>query len=204
MPAYDVAALDRASLYRLMSGLIVPRPIAWISTRSAEGVLNLAPFSFFTVVGTDPPLVGISINMRKERGLKDTFVNITATGEFVVNFVDAAVLAKMDASSAEFPPEVNEFEAVGLTPAYDNRVVGAPRVSESPAQFECRHERSVDFGEYNFVVGEVVAVHLRDGLCGPNLRVDFDQFQWVGRLTGATYVAASPGFTLADGVHRNT
>lgn len=201
MAVFDVATLDRASVYRVMSGLVVPRPIGWISTRSATGVLNLAPFSFFTVVGTDPPLVGFSINMRKTRGFKDTFVNVRDTGEFVVNFVDAATLAAMDASSAEFAPEVDEFKAVGLTPAADNLFVKAPRVAESPAQFECRHERTIDFGEYNFIVGEVKAFHLRDGLCGPNLRIDFEQYQWVGRLTGATYVPASAGFKLANAAH---
>jgi len=201
MAALDVSTLDRAAIYRVLTGLVVPRPIGWISTLSTTGMPNLAPFSFFTVVGTQPPLVGFSVNMRKDRGFKDTFVNVQQTGEFVVNFVDAATVAAMDASSAEFPPEVNEFEEVGLTAVTDNLFVKAPRVAESPAQLECRHDRTIDFGEYNFVVGEVKAFHLREGLCNERLRIDFDKFDWIGRLTGSMYVHASTGFVVPDGVH---
>ena len=188
--------LDRAAIYRLLTGLVVPRPIGWISTLSTDGTPNLAPFSFFTVVGTERPLVGFSVNMTKDRGPKDTLVNVHATGEFVVNFVDAGTLVAMDASSAEFAPEVNEFEAVGLTATSENLFVAAPRVAESPAQMECRHERTVDFGEYSFIVGEVLAFHLRDGLCNEGLRVDLQSYQWVGRLTGGKYVHSTPGFIV--------
>jgi len=195
----DVATLDRAAIYRLLSGLIVPRPIAWVSAVSRSGVNNLAAFSFFTVVGNDPPLIGFSCNMTKPRGLKDTQVNIHDTGEFVVNIVDRDTLVRMDQSAEPYPPEVDEFVAAGLTPAWDTLRVKAPRVAESPAQFECRHERTVDFGEYAFIVGEVLAVHLRDGLTDERLRVDFDAFQWVGRLTGGQYCEKTAGFRVSEG-----
>jgi flavin reductase (DIM6/NTAB) family NADH-FMN oxidoreductase RutF len=196
MKSLSVSDLDRSATYRLLSGLIVPRPIAWVSTQSLAGVRNLAAFSFFTVVSADPPMIGMSLNMTKSRGLKDTYVNIHETGEFVVNVVDQNTVSSMDASSDEYPADVDEFDVVKVTPAYDTLYVKAPRVAESPAQFECVHERTVDFGEYNFVVGKIVAFHLRDGLSNEQLRVNFDDYKWVGRLTGAEYCSCTPGFKV--------
>jgi flavin reductase (DIM6/NTAB) family NADH-FMN oxidoreductase RutF len=195
MRTLRVSALERDATYRLLAGLVVPRPVAWVSTLSRSGVPNLAPFSFFTVVGASPPLLGVSINQGKARGPKDTFVNIRDTGEFVVNIGDADTVAAMEATSAEVPPEVDEFRLAGLTAVYDNCFVQAPRVAQAPAQFECVHERTVDFGEYAFVVGEVKAVHLREGLCDERLRIDLERFRWVGRLAGGQYCHATPGFT---------
>ena len=199
MKSLDASTLDRAALYRLLTGLIVPRPIAWVSSVSRGGVNNLAAFSFFTVVGNDPPLIGFSCNTTKPRGLKDTQVNIHETGEFVVNFVDRDNLVAMDRSAEPYSPDVDEFVAAGLTPVWDALRVKVPRVAESPAQFECRHERTVDFGEYAFIVGEVLAVHLRDGLTDERLRIDFDAYQWVGRLTGGQYCERTPGFRVSEG-----
>jgi len=202
MKSLDVAALDRASIYRVMTGLIVPRPIAWVSSLSSTGVPNLAAFSFFTVVSTEPPLLAFSINTSKSRGMKDTFINIHDTGEFVINMVDGATVAAMDESSEEYPPEVDEFALVGMTPAYDTLKVKAPRVAEAPAQFECRHERTVNFSDYSLIVGEVLALHLRDGLSDDRLRIDFDAYDWVGRLTGGQYVERSKGYSVPPSASR--
>lgn len=192
-----VADLDRDAAYRLLTGLVVPRPIAWVSTVSTDGVPNLAPFSFFTIVGASPPLLGVSVNQTNARGPKDTFANVRDTGGFVVNIGDQDTVAAIEATSAEVGPEVDEFVLAGLTAVHDTRVVRAPRVAEAAASLECVHERTVDFGEYAFVVGEVRAVHLRDGLCDERLRVDMDRFRWVGRLAGGRYCSATPGFVPA-------
>lgn len=197
--AVPVADLDRDALYRLLSGLVVPRPIAWVSTVSPAGVPNLAPFSFFTVVGASPALLGVSINQTKARGPKDTFANVRDTGAFVVNIGDEDTAAAIEATSAEVGPEVDEFRLAGLTALHDTLAVRVPRVAEAAASFECVHERTVDFGEYAFVVGEVRAVHLREGLCDARMRVDLDRFRWVGRLAGGRYCRATPGFVPARG-----
>lgn len=207
MKSIDIDTLDRNAVYRVLTGLIVPRPIAWVSSLSALGVRNLAAFSFFTVVSVAPPMIAFSINTSKSRGMKDTYVNIHETGEFVVNMVDHATVAAMDRSSQDYPPEVDEFALVGLTPVYDTLKVKTPRIAEAPAQFECRHERTVPFSDYSLIVGEVVALHLRDGLSSDRLRIDFDAYDWVGRLTGGEYVARTAGFTPsapAEGSDRGT
>ena len=103
------------------------------------------------------------------------------------------------ATSAEVDPSVDEFALAGLTALHDTIAVRVPRVAEAAASLECVHERTVDFGEYAFVVGEVRALHLRDGLCDARLRVDFEQFRWIGRLAGGRYCRASPGFVPTEG-----
>lgn len=194
MRKYPVSALDRDQVYRLLSGLVVPRPIAWISTVSATGILNLAPFSFFTVVGSDPPLLGVSINQRKARGPKDTLVNIEATGEYIINMASASLVDAVEISGTEVGPEVDEFRLAGLEPVYDTGLARVPRVAGAPAWFECVHHRSVDLGEYAFVVGEVRAVAIEEQLCTQNLRVDYDAFDWLGRLAGGLYCGEARRF----------
>jgi len=196
MKSIDTSTLDRSTIYRVLTGLIVPRPIAWVSSVSMTGVPNLAAFSFFTVVSTAPPMVAFSINTSKSRGMKDTFVNIHDTKEFVVNMVDHSTVAAMDLSAEEYPPEVDEFELAGVTPAYDTLHVKAPRVAEAPAQFECRHERTVAFADYSLIVGEVLAFHLAPGLSDERLRINFDAYQWVGRLTGGKYCDRTEGYSV--------
>ena len=189
MLSLSVDALDRDQIYRLLSGLVVPRPVAWISSISAAGVPNLAPFSFFTVVGSDPPLLGVSINQRKARGPKDTLVNIQSTGAFVINIAKASQVDAVEISGTDVPPEVDEFRLAGVTAVYDTRCGSVPRVGGAPAWFECAHHRTIDFGEYAFVVGEVRAIALDEVLCNDRLRIDYEQFDWLGRLAGGRYCA---------------
>lgn len=151
--------------------IVAPRPIGWISTRSATGVFNVAPYSFFNAFNDDPPILGFSCGGQH----KDTLRNVEATGEFAFNVVTRALAAAMNATSASVGPEVSEFELAGLTPA-PSRLIGAPRVAESPVSFECksievRQLRSASGTpvEAWLVLGEVVAVHidkalLRDGI----------------------------------------
>jgi flavin reductase (DIM6/NTAB) family NADH-FMN oxidoreductase RutF len=151
--------------------IVAPRPIGWISSRSATGVLNLAPYSFFNAFCDNPPLVGFSCTGQK----KDSVNNVEQTGEFAYNLVTRSLAEAMNATSATVAPEVNEFELAGLTPA-PSRIISAPRVAESPVSFECRcteiHQLKAANGEKApawLVLGEVVAVHidkslLRDGV----------------------------------------
>ncbi|MGW8265945.1 MAG: flavin reductase family protein [Longimicrobiales bacterium] len=175
--------------YELLTSLVVPRPIGWISTRSASGRLNLAPYSFFAALSATPPLVGVSVGAR--RGVpKDTLRNIRDTGAFCVNVVSANLLEAMNTTSADVAPEVDEFELAGLTPL-PGEVVDAPRVSEAPASLECVLEKEVGLGDSanTLVIGEVKAVHLSGGLetVPGRLAVDPVSLQPVGRLWGDAY-----------------
>lgn len=152
------------------NAIVAPRPIGWISSRSGAGQLNLAPYSFFNAFNYTPPLVGFS-----SIGFKDTVRNVLETGEFVWNLTTRDLAEAMNQTCAPVPPEVNEFELAGLTPAA-SRVVSVPRVAESPVAFECRKTQSIQLqgadGELIdswLVLGEVVAVHiahhlLKDGI----------------------------------------
>jgi flavin reductase (DIM6/NTAB) family NADH-FMN oxidoreductase RutF len=185
----DPAALSHRDRYRLLSSLIIPRPIGWLSTRSASGLANLAPYSYFNAVSASPPLLAVSINLR--RGVpKDSLANIRETGAFCVNVVSGGLLEAMNASSADVAPEVDEFELTGLT-AIDGRVVDAPVVKEARAALECLLFKEVDLGEApsTLVIGEVKAIHL-----SPVLRleegswaVDPESLAPVGRLGTDAY-----------------
>lgn len=182
--ASDGLALDQ--IYKLMTGLIVPRPIAWVTTRSVGGVVNLAPFSAFTFLSTKPPIIGVSIT-RRSGVLKDTARNIEATGEFVVNIADDTFLDPLHASSAEYPPDVSEPSALGLALA-PSMSVGPPRLADVPAAMECRLERIVEFGELGtrLVAGEIVRFHVRDGLLVDG-KIATDQLRPLGRVAGPRY-----------------
>lgn len=180
----DPTALTRRDLYAHMIGLIVPRPIAFVSSVSRDGRLNLAPFSFFNGVTSKPPLISISIQSRRGAP-KDTLVNVRDTGEFVVNVVDEPLLERMVRTSGEWPPEADEFALAGLTPA-PSEVVRVPRVAESPACFECRLHREVELGDSALVIGEILRIHVADRLFTDG-RVDPEKLRPVGRLGGDGY-----------------
>jgi len=181
--------LPHRDRYRLLTSLVVPRPIGWISTRSGEGTPNLAPFSFFAALSSTPPLVGVSIGHRKGSP-KDTLRNIREVGAFCVNVVSAPLLEAMNASSAEVGPEVDEFVLAGLTPV-PCRVVDAPRVEEAPAALECELFREVDLGEApdTLIIGRVKAVHLAAHLemAPGSWAVEPASLDPVGRLGGDGY-----------------
>ena len=156
----DPLKLDSQSSYKLLIGSVVPRPIAWTSTVSEEGVRNLAPFSFFTVASRQPPMLCISVGPPPEteggdRPAKDTLSNIEETGEFVVNIVSLSLSNTMFESSKNHPPEADEFEKAGLTPA-PCEVVGAPRVEEAGVSMECLLDRVLPLGTDHLVIGRMV------------------------------------------------
>jgi len=147
---FDPAEIDPTAFYRLLTSVIVPRPIAWVSTRSAEGVDNLAPHSFFTVACVRPPVVQFT-----SVGRKDSLVNAEATGEFVISFTPEALFAQVNATGTDFPPAVSEFDAVGIEREASLRVA-PPRVAASPAALECLLHTTLSFGNSTVIFGRVV------------------------------------------------
>ncbi len=181
----DPQSLSPAAMYQFMIGVIVPRPIAFISTRAADGRLNLAPFSYFIPLTNLPPLVGVSLQARGDK-LKDTASNIEATGEFVINIVSEPMAEGMVLTSGDWPPHVDEFALAGFTAVASTRIA-PPRVGESPASLECRLHRMVEFGAAHFVVGEVLLAHVKDEVLDERGRVDPVKLAPIGRLGGDGY-----------------
>lgn len=185
----DPRVLSERDRYQLLTSLVVPRPIGWISTRPPLGVPNLAPFSFFAALSSTPFLVGASIGARKGEP-KDTLENIRAAGAFCVNLCSEDLLEAMNASSAEVPAEVDEFALAGVTPV-DGDVVKAPRVLEAPASLECTLFREVRLGESpnTLVIGEVRRIHLAErlSLLPGTFLVDPWSLKPVARLGGDRY-----------------
>jgi flavin reductase (DIM6/NTAB) family NADH-FMN oxidoreductase RutF len=204
MTSFDPAHESTANIYKLMVGAIVPRPIAFVSTCDRRGVLNLAPFSYFTAVSANPPVVLFCPSVRAddpERAIlahKDTLRNIVNTREFVVNIVSEAIAEQMNATSAQVPPDVDEFALVGLTPLASD-AVKPPRVAESPVQMECRLRQIIEVsdkpGGGSVVLGEVLRFHVREDLVD-NYRIDADKLAAIGRMGGPTYVRTQDRFDL--------
>ncbi|MCB0967405.1 MAG: flavin reductase family protein [Ilumatobacter sp.] len=192
---FRVDELEGVDAYKLATGLIVPRPIGWIGTLSADGVPNVAPYSFFNVVSGLPPTFVFSPG---RGGRKDTLDNVRAVGEFTVNVVTAEVAEAMNASSASFPPDVDEFEACGLT-AVPSRSVRPPMVGECKANFECVVTQIVDIGHPDhgnaLVIGEAVEIHVLDSLLD-GTRVDQVELRAIGRHVGNSYSHATDLFDL--------
>lgn len=186
--------------YKLMIGSIVPRPIALVSTVSAEGINNVAPFSFFTGITSQPPTVCFAPTRRGTDGQpKDTLKNIRDTGEFVINVVNEAIAGAMNNAATEFPPEYDEFSETGLTPGA-GLIVKAPLVAESPVSFECKLIQIIEIGEARagggfLVIGEIVMFHVKDELLH-NGRIDTALLNPIGRLAGAEYTKLGERFTL--------
>lgn len=184
----DIAAagLGPEATYKLITGIIVPRPIAWVTTRSTAGVVNLAPFSAFTFVSNKPPMVGINVG-RKAGRMKDTGVNIHASGEFVVNIADESLVEPVHLSAVEHAPEVSEAELLGLELA-PGLTVRTPRLAAAPVSLECRFHSATAYGDTGseFMVGEVLVFHIRDGLC-VNGKIDTAQLRPLCRIGGPNY-----------------
>ncbi|MET8829297.1 flavin reductase family protein [Streptomyces sp. NPDC004610] len=176
-------------VYRLLTALVVPRPIAWVSTLSADGVRNVAPHSYFTIASHDPPHVVFS-----STAVRDTLTNIRATGEFVVNVVSAELVTAMNLTSADFPPGEDEFGWAGLAQASAVRVA-APRVARAKAHLECRFVREVPVGGSALVIGEVLHLHVAPEVWRAG-RVDPELLAPVARLSGSAYAPLGPVFRL--------
>jgi len=187
-----IKAEDR---YKILMGLIVPRPIAFISTRSSDGHFNAAPFSFFNIMAADPPTVVIGINHRPS-GCKDTYSNIQATGEFVINIVSGTIAGAMNQCSLESPTGIDEFDLSGLTPEA-SMVVRAPRVKEAPANLECRLSQMVSISPTRkIIVGTIVHISAADAIVGPTYRIDQNKLDAVGRMGGSMYARTNNLFSM--------
>ena len=180
----DPAEHRAATNYKLLTNLVVPRPIAWVTSMNADGVVNLAPFSFFNAVGSEPLIVMISVARRDDGAMKDTGRNILANGEFVVNMVTEDLMAAMNVSAADFPDGESELTATGLT-ATASRCITVPRVMEAPASMECRLHSTQEFETYTVIFGEVVMFHIADHLVDETLRVQ--GFNPVGRMGSPSF-----------------
>lgn len=182
--------------YKLLSGLVVPRPIGWIGTRREEGTFNLAPFSFFNVVSTNPPTVLFSGGRHSDRP-KDSVTLAETAGEFTVNIVSESVAEAMNVTAGSYTAEDDEFAIAGLTPMV-GQVVRAPMVAESPANLECRVVEILDLGHgptTRVVVGEVLVVHVLDQVLD-GTRIDNDALRAIGRMAGNTYIRTRDRFEL--------
>lgn len=190
----DPALHSSGENYKLLTNIVVPRPIAWVTTVNAQGVVNLAPFSFFNAIGSDPLLIMISVAHNGDGSLKDTGRNIVESGEFVVNMVSEELMAAMNLSAADFPHNESELAACGLA-ATGSRKVAVPRVASAPAAMECRLHSQIPFGSYTLIIGEVVMFHVDDALVGEKRRIH--GFTPVGRMgSPAYYCRTSDRFEL--------
>ena len=191
----NTAAQD---IYKLLIGLIVPRPIAFVSTVDAAGVRNLAPFSFFTCASADPPVIAFSPMVRGAEGVKDTLRNIRETREFVVNIVSEEIAGEMNLASGEYPPEVDEFVMSGLTPVASG-LVAPPRVKQARASMECKLFQIVEVSKRrlggSLVLGEVVRFHVEDSIVD-HFRVDPDGLKAIGWMGGTSYTRTRDRFDM--------
>jgi flavin reductase (DIM6/NTAB) family NADH-FMN oxidoreductase RutF len=195
----DPSAANVLDVYHTLVGVVTPRPIAWVTTVSPAGAVNLAPFSFFNAFGSNPPVVVFSPTLRRDGTKKDTLLNVEATGEFVVNAAVAELAERVNLSSKELPYGESELELAGLSTAPSVKV-RPPRVAESPAHLECTVRQIVPIGSGpiagNLVIGEVVMIHVRDDVLGANGRPDPRKLRTVARLGGDFWCHASDLFEL--------
>ncbi len=178
--------LNRSSAYKLLTGVVVPRPIAWVSTVSTGGTSNLAPFSCFTFVSTDPPMIGFNCGLRDGQR-KDTARNILETIELGVNVVDEPLLDQMHQSAADYPPDISEMELLRV-PCTASDLVSPLRIASSPISMECQLDQVVRFGNSGseFFVGAIKIFHIREGLLS-NGKIDSEELRPVARLAGPVY-----------------
>jgi flavin reductase (DIM6/NTAB) family NADH-FMN oxidoreductase RutF len=180
----DPANFDAKEVHGLLVGCVTPRPIAFVSTIGENGVYNVAPFSFFTVMSLHPAILGFAIGRRRGGVKKDTLVNIEYSGDFVVNVVTETIAQAMNQTAGDYTIDVDEFREAGLTPVASDRV-RPPRVAESPIQLECRLMQIMEFGTppriHNFVVGEILIVHVQDDMLASGV-IKADRVRAIGRL----------------------
>jgi flavin reductase (DIM6/NTAB) family NADH-FMN oxidoreductase RutF len=195
----DFQQLGAYERYKLMASLIVPRPIALVTTLGATGVVNAAPFSMFNMLGEDPPLVFISVNKHHDGRLKDTAANILRSGEFVVHLTDEAMAAQMHACGTALPPEQSELDHAGLT-AEPSKCVAPPRIAQAPVAFECvLHEKIETESRYIFL-GRILWLTVRDGLVdSQRWRVRLQDYHPVGRFGASFYVKTGERFAIDAG-----
>lgn len=196
---YDPKDLEQKSIYKLLSGIVIPRPIGWISSISEEGVHNLAPFSFFNAVGDDPPHVMFSAG-RSSNANQDTVRNVLATKQFVVNMVTEELVEQMNRTAQGIPPHESEFDFAGLTPVPSIKIK-PPRVNESPIAMECElvHHYTLEdhkFGGSTILVGRVVFFHIDDRMLLDDFKINQENYQPIARLAGSNYAKIGEIFSV--------
>jgi len=188
---FDLTDLAPDLAYKVLASTVTPRPIAWVTTLSRAGIVNAAPYSFFNVVGSEPPTVVLGILRDPKRGFKDTARNVLETGEFVVNLVPRALAEAMNTTCMDAPADVSELELAGLS-ATPSTAVAPPRIAESPVSFECRVVSSLVTGpEQVLVVGRVLTAHVADEyvLDSRRAHIDTPRLDLIARLHGSGWYA---------------
>ncbi|MBV9787099.1 MAG: flavin reductase family protein [Chloroflexi bacterium] len=193
----DPAVLTEREIYKILTGAVVPRPIAWVATIGEEGTPNLAPFSYFNIACTDPPMLLFCPQRRGDGSPKDTLRNVQTTGEFVLHIVSEELAAAMNQTSAEYPYATDEFAATGLRAA-PSSLVAPPRVADAAVAFECRVEQIVHVGSARggeIVIGRVLQIHVRDDVYHDGYII-LDALKPVARLAGNDYARVNDTFSL--------
>ena len=192
----DPATMAPRDRYKVLISLVIPRPIALVTTLGPTGIVNAAPFSFFNMFSEQPPLAVLGIQSRPDGEMKDTAAHIRDRGSFVINLVDEALGERMNICAVDFPPDISEIDASGLT-TVPSVTTPVPRIAEAPAALECRHYTTLEVSrERRLVIGEVVHIHVRPGIIDPErLRVDMKEYRPLARLYGNFYASLGEPFT---------
>lgn len=193
----DFADLSPRDAYKVMIGTIVPRPIAWVTTVSPDGVVNAAPYSFFNCLSADPPILALGVENKPDRSFKDTAYNIRMTGCFTVNIVGRENVAAMSVTAAAFPPEVDELQMAGLT-AVPGVKVACPRIAEAPVAFECERYIALEISSAReIILGRIVMAHIREDIIDPaSFYSDHARLDAIGRMGGNGYAGTLDYFDL--------
>ncbi|TWT27133.1 flavin reductase family protein [Planomicrobium sp. CPCC 101110] len=193
MLSFDPQEQTERENYKLLIGGVIPRPIAFVTSRSAEGALNAAPFSYFNVVSSDPPMISVSVQSRAGAP-KDTAKNAVETGEFVVHIVDETNVEQVNRTAASLPPGANELELTEFT-LTESEVISVPAVNEAKIRFECRLEQVVELGGTRLLIGKVVRFHVDESIY-ENGRIHHELLKPVSRLAGTNYAKLGEVFSM--------
>lgn len=197
---FDPKVLDTSTLYKLLTGTVIPRPIGWISTIDENGNNNLAPFSYFNMVSSDPPYVMFSTR-RDNNQNKDTLNNVLSNNQFIVNLVSVDIVEQMNATSAPVAPNIDEFKLADVTPV-DSLLIAPKRVKESKVNFECEMVHHYFIKDKNgnetacVVIGEIKMIHIDDAILLENNHINMEVYQPVARLAGSFYSTLGELFSI--------
>ena len=196
---FDPNEIDQKSIYKILTGAIIPRPIGWISSVGLDGVLNIAPFSYFNAVGDDPPHIMFSAS-RSNNTIKDTLKNVLETKQFVANMVTENLVEQMNMTAHPIPAHESEFELAGLTPEPSLKIK-PPRIKESPIAMECElvHHYTLEdnkFGGSTILIGRVVLFHIDKNIISEDFHINLDTYKPVARLAGANYSKLGEIFSI--------
>ena len=186
--SFDFSDLSPREAYKVMIGTIVPRPIAWVTTVSPEGIVNAAPYSFFNCLSADPPILALGVENKLDRSFKDTAYNIRMTECFTVNIVDRANVEAMAITAAAVAPDVDELQIAGLTAAPGEKIA-SPRIAEAPVAFECERYLGIQVSSAReIILGRIVMAHIREDIIDPaTYYSDHQKLDAIGRMGGNGY-----------------